>query len=213
MAETLDLLSLLSRARSSCHTVGMAPTESRSAARNCPRAWARWRALLRRTPGQAFALYHDDAVEFAGRFSGSGRPARSIYLPGDNLPGTCASLRQSVDGYLGEFDSVWAPMMPAAAGLQLPTWMVSIVCDPEFLGLVLYTSGTTGAAQAIPKKLAQMARRGGHAGKAIRRSLGAADIRRNGIASTYLRIALSMSCGRSPPAARFMRRTSPFSKN
>src|SRR5262249_20898740 len=68
----------------------------------------------------------------------------------------CAGLRSKVDGYLGEFDWAWNPVSPpeaccAAEGDDFGR------LDPDFSGLVLYTSGTTGAAQPIEKKLAQMA--------------------------------------------------------
>jgi acyl-coenzyme A synthetase/AMP-(fatty) acid ligase len=61
-----------------------------------------------------------------------------------------------VDGFLGEFGPDWKPLgpkpedrTPAADGFGR--------LDPDFVGLVLYTSGSTGAPQAIPKKLFQMA--------------------------------------------------------
>src|SRR5690606_19115132 len=80
---------------------------------------------------------------------------KTIYLPGDNLPGTCAALSQSVDGFLGEFAAPWGPQTPAKR--RTGGGDVFGRFDPDFMGIVLYTSGTTGAPQAIPKKLAQLA--------------------------------------------------------
>ena len=60
--------------------------------------------------------------------------------------------------------------------IALPTWTVSIVSIPSFIGLVLYTSGTTGAAQAIWKKLAQMAVEVATLEKQFGDELGTADI-------------------------------------
>ena len=174
MAETLDMLSLLSRARSSCHRIAWRRGKPVSGAEFVTRARA-WRSLLKHTPGRAFALYHDDAVEFAAALFGSWHASKTIYLPGDNLPGTCASLSPSVDGYLGEFDSVWAPRVPTAQDCAADVDGFDRI-DPEFLGLVLYTSGTTGAAQAIWKKLAQMAVEVATLEKQFGDELGTADI-------------------------------------
>ena len=174
MTETLDMLSLLSRARSSCHRIAWRRGKPVSGAEFVTRARA-WRSLLKHTPGRAFALYHDDAVEFAAALFGSWHASKTIYLPGDNLPGTCASLSPSVDGYLGEFDSVWAPRVPTAQDCAADVDGFDRL-DPEFLGLVLYTSGTTGAAQAIWKKLAQMAVEVATLEKQFGDELGTADI-------------------------------------
>ena len=174
MAETLDMLSLLSRARSSCHRIAWRRGKPVSGAEFVTRARA-WRSLLKHTPGRAFALYHDDAVEFAAALFGSWHASKTIYLPGDNLPGTCASLSPSVDGYLGEFDSVWAPRVPTAQDCAADVDGFDRI-DPEFLGLVLYTSGTTGAAQAIWKKLSQMAVEVATLEKQFGDELGTADI-------------------------------------
>jgi acyl-CoA synthetase (AMP-forming)/AMP-acid ligase II/3-hydroxymyristoyl/3-hydroxydecanoyl-(acyl carrier protein) dehydratase len=174
MAETLDMLSLLSRARSSCHTVAWRRGNAVSYEEFATRAGA-WRALLKRTPGQAFALYHGDAVEFAAALFGAWHAGKTIYLPGDSLPGTCASLRPSVDGYLGEFDSAWKPAAPPAENSAADMEGFDRV-NPDFVGLVLYTSGTTGAAQAISKKLAQMAAEVATLEKQFGDELGTADI-------------------------------------
>ena len=51
--------------------------------------------------------------------------------------------------------AAWAPQAPeqnAAGDLEMFSRL-----DPDFIGLVLYTSGSTGTAQAIPKRLAQLA--------------------------------------------------------
>ncbi|MGH7796400.1 MAG: AMP-binding protein [Candidatus Binatia bacterium] len=154
MADTLDMLTVLSAERPPFQTVGW----RRGAAVNYETFLARvraWRALLARSSGQDFALYLDDSVELTAALFGIWQAGKTIYLPGDNLPGTCAGLGQRVDGFLGEFPAAWQPQAPA----QDTAGEVDVFhrLDPDFLGLVLYTSGTTGAAQGIPKKLAQLA--------------------------------------------------------
>ena len=174
MSETLDMLSLLSSARSSCRAVAWRRGNTVSYEEFGTRARA-WRSLLKRTHGQAFALYHGDGVEFAAALFGAWHAGKTIYLPGDNLPGTCANLRTRVDGYLGEFDSAWAPMLPTAQNCAADGGGFDRI-DPDFVGLVLYTSGTTGAAQAISKKLAQMAAEVATLEKQFGGLLGSADI-------------------------------------
>ena len=173
MAETLDMLTVLSAARPPCQTVGWRRGAVISYEMFLKRVRA-WRALLALISGQAFALYLDDSVEFTAALFGAWQAGKTIYLPGDNLPGTCASLRRSVDGYLGEFAAAWQPQAPpqdASADVDVLHRL-----DPDFLGLVLYTSGSTGAAQAIPKKLAQLAAEVAALETQFGGRLGAADI-------------------------------------
>ena len=68
-----------------------------------------WTALLSEMPGQSFALFHSDAFEFAAALFGAWLARKTIYLPGDNLPGTCAGLRANVSGFVGEFSDEWQP--------------------------------------------------------------------------------------------------------
>lgn len=154
MGEPIDMLSVIGRAEAANRTVAWRRGKHVSAQAFVRRVGA-WRAQLERG-GAVFALYHSDAVEFAAALFGGWHAGKTIYLPGDNLPGTCAGLRSKVDGYLGEFDAVWNPVRsPEECGSHGPDEFALL--DPEFPGVVLYTSGTTGAAQPIDKKLAQLA--------------------------------------------------------
>src|SRR5262249_17373822 len=107
--------------------------------------------------GQSFALYLNDSVEFASALLGSWAAGKTIYLPGDALSGTCANLRQFVNGFLGEFTSQWNPIIPAPQDETARSDAYDYL-NADFVGLVLFTSGSTGAPQAIPKKLSQLAR-------------------------------------------------------
>jgi acyl-CoA synthetase (AMP-forming)/AMP-acid ligase II len=98
----------------------------------------------------------EDGLEFAGALFGAWHAGKTIFLPGDNLPATCVALSQAVDGFLGQFAPEWSPAVPG------PQDAANVAhdyrpLDPEFVGVVLYTSGTTGAAQPIFKKLGQLA--------------------------------------------------------
>jgi acyl-coenzyme A synthetase/AMP-(fatty) acid ligase len=154
MAAKLDMLNVLCAGRPPSRTIGWRNEEAVSYETFLGRVGA-WRALLGTAAGRNFALYCDDSIEFAAALFGAWQAGKSIYLPGDNLPRTCADLSQNVDGYLGDFAAEWRPQAPpqnaagTVGGFHRP--------EPDFTGVVLYTSGTTGSAQAIPKKLAQLA--------------------------------------------------------
>ncbi len=174
MVDTLDLLERLNSPRSPGDIVAWRRGRAISWQEFLDRAGA-WRVLLQRVPGQGFALHHTDAVEFAAALFAAWHAGKTIYLPGDSLPTTCATIRQTVDGYLGEFAAVWKPKTPSAQDFCGAMEGFDRL-NPEFAGLVLYTSGTTGAAQAIPKKLAQLATEVATLEKQFGASLGAADI-------------------------------------
>jgi acyl-coenzyme A synthetase/AMP-(fatty) acid ligase len=120
-----------------------------------------WHALLRAQAGSDFALYLDDSIEFGAALLGAWHAGKTIWLSADTLEATCASLRASVDGFLGEFPAALQAMRPAADMVDIAD--VAGIADlagalpGDLQALVVFTSGSTGAAQAIPKKLSQLA--------------------------------------------------------
>jgi acyl-CoA synthetase (AMP-forming)/AMP-acid ligase II len=124
------------------------------------RMW-RWHDLLQSQAGSNFALYLDDSIEFGAALLGAWQAGKTIWLSADTLEASCAALRASVDGFLGEFPAAYAPLVPAGepagqVAAPVPARAARVV-DGAFAALVVFTSGSTGAAQAIPKKLSQMA--------------------------------------------------------
>jgi acyl-coenzyme A synthetase/AMP-(fatty) acid ligase len=117
---------------------------------------AAWRRLLARQSGSRFALYSSDSATFACILLGAWQADKTIYLPGDVLPVTCASLAALVDGYLGEFPAQYAPLtIDSDDETQARPEFKTLL--PDFPGLVIYTSGSTGEPQAVPKFLSQLA--------------------------------------------------------
>ncbi|KQZ28174.1 AMP-binding protein [Duganella sp. Root1480D1] len=115
-----------------------------------------WHALLRAQAGSNFALFLEDSIEFAAALLGAWHAGKTIWLSADTLPASCAALRGAVDGFLGEFPASLAPLQAAAAGAMAKEAAFAAL-DPDMPALVVFTSGSTGAAQAIPKKLSQIA--------------------------------------------------------
>lgn len=114
------------------------------------RAWA---ALAARQPGGAIALYIDDSLEFACALLGAWQAGKTAWLAPDALPATCAGLRPNVGAFFGDFPAAREPQWPAAGDSAAGALRE---LDPGFEALVVHTSGTTGAAQSIPKRLSQI---------------------------------------------------------
>lgn len=117
-----------------------------------------WHALLRRQDGRDFALYLDDSIEFGAALLGAWQAGKTIWLSADTLEASCAALRLSVDGFLGQFPAALMPLAPADDdGVDSDRIALDSALAPDFPALVVFTSGSTGAAQAIPKKISQLA--------------------------------------------------------
>jgi acyl-CoA synthetase (AMP-forming)/AMP-acid ligase II/3-hydroxymyristoyl/3-hydroxydecanoyl-(acyl carrier protein) dehydratase len=155
MPKASDMLSALATPRPMDQVIGWRAGKPVSYGEFLSRTRA-WHALASRLTGQNFALYLADSVEFAAALFGAWQARKTIYLSGDVLPTTCANLHKDVNGFLGDFAPSWFPHVPSNGDAATPADF-SGGLDPEFTGLVLYTSGTTGAPQAIKKKLSQMA--------------------------------------------------------
>jgi len=155
MPEFIDMLALPYLARADAHLVGWRHDDAVDNAR-FRHETAAWKQALAVRAGRNFALYLQDTVAFAAALFGAWQAGKTIYLPSDTLPDTCKALALEVDGFLGDFDAQWQPLSAAKPdAAAMPTGLPQL--DGDVVGLVVYTSGSTGAAQAIPKKLAQMA--------------------------------------------------------
>ncbi|NVD71135.1 AMP-binding protein [Duganella sp. BJB1802] len=116
-----------------------------------------WHALLRGQQGSDFALYLDDSLEFSAALLGAWHAGKTVWLSADTLEASCAALRPSVDGFLGQFPAELRPMQPAETDEVSTALRMGGALSADLPALVVFTSGSTGAAQAIPKKLSQLA--------------------------------------------------------
>ncbi|NVM77850.1 acyl-CoA synthetase (AMP-forming)/AMP-acid ligase II [Duganella sp. SG902] len=156
MSDRLEHLYAAIAARPADGVIGWRGSERVSNAAFLARVHA-WHGLLIAQAGRNFALYLDDSIEFGAALLGAWHAGKTVWLSADTLPATCASLSGSVDGFLGQFPPEFSPMQPHAA---LPVSLaagLSADLNGAMPALVVFTSGSTGAVQAIPKKLSQMA--------------------------------------------------------
>jgi acyl-CoA synthetase (AMP-forming)/AMP-acid ligase II len=174
MPDAVELLKLLSLARPPGYIVARRSGSDVSSAEFLDRVCA-WHNLLVGDARKSFALFMEDGLEFASALFGAWQAGKTIFLPGDNLPATCVALRQAVDGFFGHFAAEWSSAVPGSHDGQNSAHVFRPL-DPEFVGVVLYTSGTTGAAQPIFKKLGQLAREVATLEKHFGSLMGDADI-------------------------------------
>ncbi|MGZ3236313.1 MAG: AMP-binding protein [Burkholderiaceae bacterium] len=158
MAKDVDMLDLLNSSKVLDATVGW--RAGKPIRRDAFLAAVdKWQVLLKGTQGQKFALYFSDSLQFAEALLGAWQAGKTIYLPADTLAATCEALSGTVDGYVGEFPSECKPVNASEVndGAKPVDAYGFQPLAPDFVGLVVYTSGSTGAPQSIPKRLAQLA--------------------------------------------------------
>lgn len=113
----------------------------------------RWQAAFAAQPGLRFALYFQDSLRFAAALFGLWQAGKQAWLPGDLTPASRQALSACVDGFAGdvpqpaELPGVEPAAAPAPADQPL---------DAGALQLVVFTSGSTGQPQALPKRLCQL---------------------------------------------------------
>jgi acyl-coenzyme A synthetase/AMP-(fatty) acid ligase len=111
---------------------------------------AAWRAAFVAAGGTRWALFADDAFDFAAALFGAWHAGMEVVLPGDAQPATLARLRDITDGLAGDLPGalVRAPLAAPAGDLR------PLALDAA--RLVIHTSGTSGEPLAIAKRLAQL---------------------------------------------------------
>lgn len=131
-----------------------------------------WMTACRTRRDGPVALHHADGVEFAAALVGAWHTGRTVYLPADDLPATRRRLVPHVTAFLGEWTG--EPEAIAAAGDPGPVAFADL--EASFPALVVFTSGSTGEAQAIPKHLSQLAQEVETLERTFGAEIGDADI-------------------------------------
>jgi len=110
-----------------------------------------WRAAFATEPGERFALYFEDTVDFATALFGAWHAGKCAVLPGDALPATVDRLVRYVDGFAGDLPANCKPLAPLMRNSDAFSPL-----DPQAAQLIVYTSGSSGEPLAIVKRLDQL---------------------------------------------------------
>jgi len=127
---------------------------------------AAWQCAFAAHGGRRFALFFDDAYEFATALYGAWHAAKEPVLPGDAQPATLEALAPQVEGWAGD---VPQPTVRAAASAPVAE---RAALDPQAAVVAIFTSGSSGQPVAITKKLAQLDAEVRHLERAFGHRLG-----------------------------------------
>ncbi len=114
----------------------------------------RWQTAFEQAAGQCFVLFFDDGIGFAAALFGLWQAGKQAWLPGNLTVATQAALRQYVDGWAG--DGAGLAGLPRVRPGSRAAPVATQPLDPEVTGLVVFTSGSTGAPEACRKRLHQL---------------------------------------------------------
>lgn len=114
-----------------------------------------WHAAFAACVENDWALYFEDAAEFAAALFGAWHAGKRVFLPGDALPATLESVATQVQGFAGD---VPAPHSPLAAPENSGDGRGMQALDDHATRLVVFTSGSTGTPVALEKQLCQLER-------------------------------------------------------
>ena len=120
----------------------------------CARA-RRWQSAFAAHAENDWALYEDDAAEFAAILFGAWHAGKRVFLLGDTLPATLESVARWVQGFVGT--QIPAGRQPLRPDVQPPRGTACLQpLDLDATQAVIFTSGSTGAPGAIIKSLRQL---------------------------------------------------------
>jgi len=150
MSELVDLHLLLAGSRPAARTVARRGGAIIDFAQFRYMA-AGWQAAFAAEPGERFALYFEDTVDFAAALFGAWHAGKCAVLPGDALPATVDRLVHYVDGFAGDLPANCNPLVPLMQNSD-----AFAPLDPQAAQLIVYTSGSSGQPLAIVKRLDQL---------------------------------------------------------
>jgi acyl-coenzyme A synthetase/AMP-(fatty) acid ligase len=113
----------------------------------------RWQAAFEAQPGARVGLYFQDTLHFIAALFGAWQAGRQVWLPGDLTPASRQALAQRVDAFAG--DVVAPDGLPLVKPAETPAAAAGPL-DVQAPLLVVFTSGSTGQPQALPKRLCQL---------------------------------------------------------
>ena len=112
-----------------------------------------WRKTFEAIANPAVALYEPDGVEFAAALIGAWYGNKTVYLPGDAQPETCRALQALNTTFFGAFPETCAR---PAANERAANVMQFEPLNADSVNVIIFTAGSTGVPQAVPKRLSQL---------------------------------------------------------
>lgn len=128
------------------HGVGISESEFRSRVNS-------WRKSLELVAQEAVGLYEPNGVEFAAALLGAWYAGKNVYLPGDAQPETCRALAARNVLLIGTYPETVAHLR-STAGESNDEPFEPLSADNAHV--VIFTSGSSGTPQAVPKRLTQL---------------------------------------------------------
>ncbi|MBV1788290.1 AMP-binding protein [Marinobacterium sp. D7] len=115
---------------------------------------AHWCQVLPTRPGQRWAVYHQDTLEFLALLLALWQQQCTVCVPGDDRPATIERLQRRVDGFAGQYPEYLLPYQSnACAPCSMPEWRT---LSPAFPALEIFTSGSSGEPKPVLKTFAQL---------------------------------------------------------
>lgn len=114
-----------------------------------------WHAAFAVRTESDWALFLEDANEFAAALFGAWHAGKRVFLLGDALPATLESVAAQVQAYAGDLPP---PLVSLRAGENTGDGRGMQALDDQATRLFVFTSGSTGAPTALEKRLCQLER-------------------------------------------------------
>lgn len=111
-----------------------------------------WRESIAESSAERIGLYHEDAIEFSAILFAIMAQGKVACIPGNNQSLTTEALAQRVGAFIGEFPG--RPTLSVSQSLSFEER--PLLLDPKRLAIEVFTSGSSGEPQAIPKLLRQL---------------------------------------------------------
>lgn len=110
-----------------------------------------WQLAFEAQAESTWAIYIENPIDFTAALFGAWHAGKTVVLPSDDRPATLEALKRMGCGFAGD--------LPNALQASQETSSSSVIrhpVDPHAAQLMVFTSGSQGQPQAIPKTLAQL---------------------------------------------------------
>ena len=163
---------------------------------------ASWRQVLEQRDEQRWALYHQDSHVFSAILFALWSLGKTACLPGNCQPALIESLKTEVDAFVGDFDGL-VDTLPAPATQTVDADQLAAFAhtplDSNKVLLQIYTSGSSGKPQLIPKTIGQLSAEVTHLqqlwGKQLASTLVVATVSHQHIYGLLFRVLWPLSAG------------------